>query len=113
MTVSHALPVLIDLDAYRGDTWAQSFRLIADDAPVDLTGATLAAWARRYDDELEVMLVSSNGTPGELTLMQPAGGLEAGKWRYDVEVRDAGAVITTWIRGTLTVAADITNAPSS
>lgn len=106
------LPVDVPLDAYRGDTWAQTFRLLEGETPLDLSGATVASWARRFDGSHETMLVTVNGTPGEITIAQPAGGLDCGSWKYDLEVTDAAGGVTTWVRGTLTVAPDVTNAPA-
>ena len=43
------LPVTWDLSAYRGDSWAQSFRLLRDGEPVDLTAAIVEIEARDKD----------------------------------------------------------------
>lgn len=106
------IPAKADLTAYRGDTWAQTFRLLEGTIPVDLTGVTVAAWARSYTDRTHTpLVVTVNGQPGEVTIAQPAGGLAPGKWKYDLEVTSTSGVITTWVRGTLAVTPDVTNAP--
>ena len=35
------LPATLDLTAYRGDTWSQSFRFMSGDEPFEFTGAWL------------------------------------------------------------------------
>ena len=106
------MPATVDLTAYRGDTWAQTFRLLEADAPLDLAGATVASWVRKFDGSVEELVVTVNGTPGEVTISQPAGGLDCGSWKYDLEVDDPDGSVTTWVRGTLTVTPDVTNAPA-
>jgi hypothetical protein len=110
-----ALPVVVDLTAYRGDTWAQTFRLLEGEpsAPVDLTGASVEAEARRaLVDESIVLAVSIADPPtlGEVTLGQPEGGLDCGQYEYDVEVV-RGGTITTWVKGKISVEHDVTNSP--
>ena len=106
-----SLPAVVDLSAYRGDTWAQTFRFLIAGEPVPLDTATVAAEARKFDGEV-VPLVVSKGEPGEVTLGLPEDGLDCGSWTYDLEVSDGGAV-TTWVRGTLTVAPDVTNSEAA
>ena len=70
------LPVTWDLSAYRGDTWAQSFRLLRDGEPVDLTTATVESEARDKVGEvtaLEVEIVDA--TDGRISLSLPEGFL--------------------------------------
>jgi hypothetical protein len=103
-----AYPARIDLTAYRGDTWAQTFRFKEGSTPIDLTSATVEAWACSPTGEV-VELEVTKGGPGEVTIAQPAGGLTAQLWEYDIEVTVAGTV-KTWVRGKLGIAPDITNA---
>ena len=103
-----ALPAVVDLTAYRGDTWSQTFRFLEAGAPVDLTNATVASWAKTFDGS-HVELIVEKGDPGEVTIELPAEGLDCGAWAYDVEVTD-GEDVTTWVKGTLTVEGDVTNA---
>ena len=37
------LPVLVNLNAYHGDSWSQTFRFLEGSIPQYLTGATVAA----------------------------------------------------------------------
>jgi hypothetical protein len=103
------LPVAVNLEAYHGDSWQQTFRLLDDTTPHDLTAATIASLARRTSDEtttsLTVTTANQGTNPGEFTLTAPA--IETGFYIYDVQITEA-SVITTWIRGQLHVSGDIT-----
>jgi hypothetical protein len=102
------LPVTVDLRVYHGDSWTRSFRLLATaDSPIDLTGATVASWAQRPAEVVHLAVVA-NGD-GIVTLSDPDGQLDVGKYSYDVEVTDAGGGVTTWVRGALQVTPDVTN----
>ncbi len=103
------LPALINLTAYRGDTWAQVFRFKTDTVPLDLTGATVAAWAQLQSGTVVVLDATVvSALAGEVRIGLPAG-TASGSYTYDVEVTQAGTV-TTWVRGTLTVTTDVTHA---
>lgn len=109
-----ALPVEIPLRAYRGDTWAQTFRLLRDkDVPLDLTGAVVEAWARNRStqrvEQMQVVL-DADLTTGVITLAQPPGGVPAGAYEYDIEVTEANGTVTTWVAGQLLVEQDVTHA---
>lgn len=104
------LPATVHLTIYHGDTWAQAFRLRQGDTPVDLTGATVASWARPPTGPA-IPLAAAIGDPptsGVVILSTPAPGLSPGGYHYDLEITAAGQV-TTWIRGQITVMDDITN----
>jgi hypothetical protein len=103
-----SLPAIVDLDCYRGDTWAQSFLLVSNGQPVDLAGAGVAAWARR-SEIVEQLLVTVGPDPGKVTIAQPEGGLEFGPYQYDLEVAAADGTVKTWIRGRLIVERDVTH----
>ena len=105
------LPATVHLTIYHGDTWTQAFRLRQGDTPVDLTGATVASWARPWSGPA-IPLAAAIGDPptsGVITLSTPAPGLPPGGYHYDLEVTDPVDQVTTWIRGQITVMDDITN----
>jgi uncharacterized protein YukE len=104
------LPGIADLEAYRGDTWAQTFRFLESGVPVDLTDSVVTAWARPFGGG-HVDLPVSVGENGEVTLAQPAGGWNGSSfYTYDVEVTHLDSTVRTWVRGTIKVLEDITNA---
>jgi hypothetical protein len=79
--------------------------------PVDLTGATAAAAALPRTGPVVLLTATIlDATAGEVQIgIDPAEGLPSDSYTYDLEIRQ-GAVVTTWVRGSLTVTADITNA---
>jgi len=101
------LPATVDLSFYRGDTWAQSFRLSRDGAPVDLMTATVTCWARR-SAIVETLTVLVGPDPGVVTISR--SDLSAGPWRYDIEVEETDGTIQTWVQGRLIIEQDVSNA---
>lgn len=104
-----SLPATADLEAYRGDTFLQAFRLLEDGDPVDLDGATVSSWASSGTNGTVEFVTEVTGA-GELTIGAEAGSLEALSYRYDVEVTMPDGTVKTWVRGRLKVLADVTNA---
>jgi hypothetical protein len=105
-----SLPVTVNLNAYGGDSWAQTFVFKDGDALHDLTGATIASWVRNPAGTTTHLVVSvDDPTNGEVTIGPPSGGLPSGIYAYDVEVDDTNGVLT-WVKGQLSVEGDVTNA---
>lgn len=108
-TTVAATPATVNLVCYRGDSWAQTFRFLADDQPVDLTGLDVEAAARGTVGPTVALVVTvTDPTDGTIEVRLPDGGLAPDFYDYDVEVTDRGAV-TTWVRGKLKVERDVTN----
>jgi hypothetical protein len=106
-----ALPATVNLTAYRGDSWQQTFRLL-DSAgnPIDLIGSTVAAWAALNGDQAIVLTTTIGPDPGLVTMKLPTT-ITVGAYRYDLEVSGLDATVKTWIRGRLVVEQDVTNRP--
>ena len=62
------LPPKANLEAYQGDTWAQTFRFLDEGTPVDLTGATVEAWARDTTNGIHELDVTIGPAAGEVTI---------------------------------------------
>ena len=111
-----ALPAEVHLDAYRGDSWAQTFRLKGIDPDtgleeaLDLTGCEVASAVRDVAGAITPINVQVTLPPtlGEVTIGLPPE-LEAGKYGYDVEVTEPTGIVTTWVRGRLNVVDDVTH----
>jgi hypothetical protein len=108
------LPQTFNLKAYMGDSWSKTFLLWTDGAPTDLTGATVAAWARTCGNGAAptylVLQVTLGVDPGTVVLAPPAGGFTKPEMlTYDLEVTMPDGTITTWVRGRLQVDQDVTN----
>lgn len=104
------LPATVDLRAYRGDSWTQTFRFLADGAPVDLSDAgAVECWCARHGEHFTMPATGNADGVVTIELPVPAAEFDAGSYVYDVEVTKDGTV-TTWVRGRLTVEQDVTNA---
>ena len=105
------MPGEAHLEAYQGDTWAQTFRFLESGVPVDLTGAAVASTARRITGTTEAELQATIAEPpssGEVSISSPATGpLAQGAYDYDIELA-AGGTIRTWVKGRLVVHRDVT-----
>ena len=104
-----ALPPKANLEAYEGDTWAQTFRFLDEGEPVDLTGATVAAQARSTTAVTYELAVTVGPGAGEVTIGFSDEPLTRDIYDYDVEVDSSGAV-RTWVRGRMRVFHDVTDA---
>lgn len=106
------LPVIVNLKAYRGDTWSQEFRFKSGpDTPFDLTGATVRSQARsrKQTGATVELIVATDDPDGSVTIALPDDAV-ADVYDYDVQVTDADGEVTTWVRGQMSVAQDVTEA---
>jgi hypothetical protein len=107
------LPIEVNLDFYRGDSWSQTFQLLDSTGsgtplrPHDLSASTLASSARGEDGTLTALTCAGTGNPGELMIAAPSPTLPAGDYMYDVQVT-TGSDILTWVKGRLLVRPDVT-----
>jgi len=106
-----ALPAIVNLDAYRGDTWSQAFRFSSGGVAEDLSAATVASKARARvgapSAEYDLPVTVTDAADGQVAIGLPAESIPAGDYDYDVEV--ANGKVTTWVRGRLRVHRDVTN----
>jgi len=103
------LPVTVNLSAYHGDTWRQTFRFLKNDAPIDLSSVVIASSAlRRSSSGVSSLGVVIEPDPGMLTLSLPPGILP-GKYWYDIQITESNGDVKTWVRGELTIEKDVTN----
>ena len=110
VTVDADTPAVINVRAYHGDSWSQTFRFLDNNLPVDLTGATVESHARgTLADTTPLTVTVLDPTDGQIQIGPPGGGLEPDRYTYDVQVDQAGGV-RTWVSGWLRVYADITDA---
>lgn len=114
-------PAKLDWEMYAGDTVSEQFTLIADSAPVDLTGTTITAHARATVRDTDPALVAtcqvSDPTNGVFTvswdgtdLQDIVLGLASGdRWQgvWDLQVSSIGG-LRTWLQGRMIVLLDVT-----
>ena len=101
------LPVTVNLDAYEGDDWSQTFRFKTNTTPVDLSSASVLSECRGPGAQMfQIPTNLANASQGEVTLMLPEG-IKAGSYYYDVQVTLNG-LITTWVTGKLNISPEVT-----
>jgi hypothetical protein len=105
--VTAGMPVRINLQTYRGDTWIQCFRFLHGDTPVDLTDLTPAAAARASTGTRTPLTATILGD-GTIQLALPIGGLPPDLYDYDLQVSAPDGTVATWVAGKLRVSRDIT-----
>ena len=107
-----SVPLVVNLETYRGETWTQLFRFTHDGMPVNLTGFTFHSECRSQLGEAYPMPVTVVGDPAEGTVALSIGDWEEvppGDHSYDIEAVDSAGVVTTWVRGRMRVVRDVTN----
>ena len=108
MATEERLPGTTHLVAYRGDDWSQTFVFKRADVPIDAQASTVASSAVDNAGVTHDLQVTT-GPNGEVTIAMPVDGLPTGSYWYDVEVTEANGLVTTWVRGKLTVEQDVTH----
>jgi hypothetical protein len=108
-----------DLTIQQGATYRRTFRWLADGDPVSLTGFVARMQIRRSVRAPEV-LVSATTENGRLTLNAPAGevslelpasvtaAITARTGVYDLELEDAGGVVTRLVEGAVEFVPEVT-----
>lgn len=104
------LPITVDLEAYRGDSWTQTFRLLRGGAPIELNDVVIKCVALHISTTTNTdLVVIVEPDPGVFTLALPSD-VRAGLYKYDVEITDTVGQVKTWIKGKLEIEKDVTNA---
>ena len=104
------LPAIVDLKVTQGDSFAQTFHILENAVPVDLTGSVIEAEFTDRSGAKTPFTVTVEPAAGAFTLSYSGPPPHYGPYRYDVEETDADSYVRTWIKGRFDVARDITNA---
>jgi hypothetical protein len=111
-----AVPATLDLNITRGDTESIVVSLTQDDqtTPINITGRTYTAQLRTNPDiaivSASFVCTVTNGSNGEVTCVMSSSEsaeLRPGYYYWDLQ-ENASSVISTVLRGTVTVDADVT-----
>lgn len=108
-----------NLQIPQGTTYTKTFRWLADNVPVNLTGATARMQIRRrkisqtvdFEATTENGKLSINPIAGEIVLTIPAADTDlllARKGVFDIEVVDSAGEVTRLLEGTVDVSAGVT-----
>ena len=111
-----AVPATLDLNLTRGDTESIVVSLTAEDetTPIVITGRTYSAQLRTTPDIAAIsaafVCTVTDGSNGEVTCVLSSTDsalLDPGYYYWDLQ-ENASGVISTVLRGTVTVDADVT-----
>jgi hypothetical protein len=108
------MPKKIDLDCYKGQTWARNIYITEDGDPVDLTGCTAASQIRPAPNSEELtktITCTVDGAEGTITMSLSSADTAAlipGNYAYDLQVTDGGGDVDYYIYGIFMVKGRVT-----
>jgi hypothetical protein len=108
-------PAQYNVKIWRNDTWAQTFALLADTTPIDLSGSTILIQVRPTPSSASVELTLSTATNtitigganrNQITLNKKVE-VAAGSYVYDMNVTFPSGEVKTYLWGNFIVSEDI------
>jgi len=111
-------PAQYNVKIWRNDTWSQTFAILADETPVDLSGCTILIQVRPTpsSETIALELSSENSSIGiggidsnQITLNKIVD-VAAGSYVYDMNVTFPSGEVKTYLWGNFIVSEDITKA---
>lgn len=111
-------PAQYNIKIWRNDTWSQTFAILADTTPVDLTGCTIVIQVRPSASSSDVALelsttegtISIGGVDTNQITLNKIVDVAAGSYVYDMNVEFQSGEVKTYIWGNFIVQEDITKA---
>jgi hypothetical protein len=116
-----ALPLTSNITLYRGDDWSQTVTFATgtttSNTPIDLTGCTIASQIRQSENNGTVLntiaITNRNDAAGSFTMSLSGaltGVMDSTKFPavYDVQVTSADGLVTTFMKGTVSLGLDVT-----
>lgn len=111
-------PAQYNVKIWRNDTWSQTFAILADETPVDLSGCTILIQVRPTptSDTIALELTTDDSSIGiggissnQITLNKIVD-VTAGSYVYDMNVTFPSGEVKTYLWGNFIVSEDITKA---
>jgi hypothetical protein len=115
-TTADLRPAQYNVQIWRNDTWSQTFSILADTVPVNLTGSTITIQVRKTASASNIDLTLSTADStisiggasfNEITLNKKVT-IAAGSYLYDMNVSFPSGVVKTYVWGSFFVQEDIT-----
>jgi hypothetical protein len=109
-------PAQYNVKIWRNDTWSQTFAILADVTPVDLSGSTILIQVRPTPTSASVELtlstanssISIGGVSRNQITLNKKVEVAAGSYVYDMNVTFPSGEVKTYIWGNFIVQEDIT-----
>lgn len=111
-------PAQYNVKIWRNDSWAQTFALLADTTPIDLSGCTILIQVRPTPSSASVVLelttddssIGIGGVDNNQITLNKIVGVAAGTYVYDMNVTFPSGEVKTYLWGNFIVTEDISKA---
>lgn len=111
-------PAQYNVKIWRNDSWAQTFAILADTTPIDLSGSTILIQVRPTPTSTEVALTLSTtdssigigGVDSNQITLNKIVDIAAGNYVYDMNVTFPSGEVKTYLWGNFIVTEDISKA---
>lgn len=111
-------PAQYNVKIWRNDSWAQTFALLADTTPIDLSGCTILIQVRPTPSSASVVLelttddssIGIGGVDSNQITLNKIVGVAAGTYVYDMNVTFSSGEVKTYLWGNFIVTEDISKA---
>ncbi|MBP5461581.1 MAG: hypothetical protein J6Y20_05585 [Lachnospiraceae bacterium] len=109
-----SIPITINLDCYKGQTFIQNLYFKHNGEAIDLTGKTARAQIRHYKNdpdlaaEFRVVIYPEYGKVALNLSADETAALMPGIYCYDMKMTDENDIVKYWIEGTFHVKGRVT-----
>jgi hypothetical protein len=111
-------PAQYNVKIWRNDSWAQTFALLADTTPIDLSGSTILIQVRPTPTSSVVALeltsedssIGIGGVDNNQITLNKIVDVAAGTYVYDMNVTFPSGEVKTYLWGNFIVSEDISKA---
>lgn len=111
-------PAQYNVKIWRNDSWAQTFALLADTTPIDLSGCTILIQVRPTPTSASVVLelttddssIGIGGIDNNQITLNKIVDVAAGTYVYDMNVTFPSGEVKTYLWGNFIVTEDISKA---
>jgi hypothetical protein len=111
-------PAQYNVKIWRNDSWAQTFALLADTTPIDLSGSTILIQVRPTPSSSVVALeltsedssIGIGGVDNNQITLNKIVDVAAGTYVYDMNVTFPSGEVKTYLWGNFIVSEDISKA---
>jgi hypothetical protein len=115
-TTADLRPAQYNVQIWRNDSWLQTFSILADTVPVNLTGSTITIQVRKTASASSIDLtlstadstISIGGASFNQITLNKKVTIAAGSYLYDMNVSFPSGVVKTYVWGSFFVQEDIT-----
>ena len=107
-------PAQLDIQIWKGDSWQQTFTLTLDSTPINLSTADVKIQivSGCSDTVLATLTegdgITVGGASNNSIIINKVISLDAGEYKYDLQVTFSSGIVKTYLWGEFSVTDDIT-----